>query len=328
MQRAMPPPPDLKPMTPDSDTAAPQPHPPQQDTLFPHKLTPLIKARLAQPEIARQFIDPSPSADPSTGGAATSAALPAFKHDAVADTQYLVHRGIIRKYHNRILLIASSHCAVHCRYCFRQHFDYTSQTFDLADLPLLTDYLAQHPEIDEVILSGGDPLTLKNRQLALLLEALQASTTVRRIRIHSRLLSVLPERLNKGLIALLSQYRPMLLLVMHINHRSELLPEVKTALHTLRGLELRLLNQSVLLRGVNDSASSLRELSEALFALGVMPYYLNLLDEVKGAEHFYVPDTTAQQIYRDLAASTSGYLVPKLVRDAGEDNFKRIIGLG
>ena len=145
--------------------------------------------------------------------------------------------------------------------------------------------------------------------------------------IHSRVLSALPERLNSGLLALLQQYRQTLIIVMHINHASELLPEVIAAVKEVSALNIPLLNQSVLLRGVNDDAGLLRELSEDLFALGIMPYYLNLLDRVKGAERFYVPDDEAQKIYYDLASSTSGYLVPKLVRDVGDDEFKRIVGL-
>lgn len=302
-------------MTQASDTTLP---------LFPQKLTPLIKARLDIPEIARQFTEPAAEKDDMAQHADT---LPAFSHDAVADQSYLVHKGIIRKYHNRLLLIASSHCAVHCRYCFRQHFDYAGQTFELEDLPVLMGYLEQHPEIDEVILSGGDPLTLKNAQLNELLTSISQCDNIKRIRIHSRVLSTLPERLNNGLISILWSHRHKLIMVMHINHTSELSIPVKNTLRTVRDLDLTLLNQSVLLRDVNDNAQSLRQLSESLFALGIMPYYLNLLDKVKGAERFYVPDEEALQIYRELAASTSGYLVPKLVRDAGEDNAKQIIGL-
>lgn len=292
--------------------------------LFPQKLTPLIKAQLTEPAIARQFIELEKDSPPPS---ATDRLPTDFTHDAVADKKHLVHRGIIHKYHNRLLLIASSHCAVHCRYCFRQHFDYAQQTFDPADLPVLIDYLAQHPEIDEVILSGGDPLTLKNTQLDALLECLNECGSVKRIRIHTRVLSTLPERLNNGLISILWHYRHKLILVMHINHTSELVPGIKKTIRTVRDLEIKLLNQSVLLRGVNDNAQSLCALSEALFALGIMPYYLNLLDRVKGAERFYVPDEEAEQIYRELAAMTSGYLLPKLVRDTGEGGFKRIVGL-
>lgn len=300
-------------------------------TLFPQKLTPLIKTQLTEPAIARQFIEPETDHSAHPGSVNTPAAtdgLPTgFSHDAVADKKHLVHRGVIHKYRNRILLIASSHCAVHCRYCFRQHFDYEQQTFDPEDLPVLMGYLERHPEIDEVILSGGDPLTLKNTQLDAILECLNECESVKRIRIHSRVLTTLPERLNNGLISILWHYRHKLILVMHINHASELVPKIKNTIRTVRDLEVKLLNQSVLLRGVNDDAHCLHALSEALFALGIMPYYLNLLDKVKGAERFYVPDDEAEQIYRELAAMTSGYLLPKLVRDTGEGGFKRIVGL-
>lgn len=286
--------------------------------LFPHKITPLIKTKLAEPAIANQFVEPEQTA---------TAGTPEFEYDAVADNQYLVHQGIIRKYRNRILLIANSHCAVHCRYCFRQHFDYQQQTFDPQDMPVLVNYLHEHPEIDEVILSGGDPLTLNNARLQALLTCLNQCAGVKRLRIHSRVLSVLPERLNDGLLSILQAHSQKLILVTHINHVSELLPEVADAIAKVKQSGITLLNQSVLLRGVNDNARILRELSEGIFALGIMPYYLNLLDRVKGAERFYVADEEALAIYRKLAASTSGYLVPKLVRDAGEDCFKRIIGL-
>ena len=286
--------------------------------LFPEKITPLIKEQLSEPAIAKQFIKREESSKEN---------LPRFEYDAVADNEHLVHKGIIRKYHNRILLIANSHCAVHCRYCFRQHFDYQQQTFDPKDTSVLINYLDEHPEIDEVILSGGDPLMLNNTRLAELLGCLDQRASVKRIRIHSRVLSVLPERLNNGLLDVLKKYQHKLIIVMHINHASEVLPEVVEAIPAVRALGIPLLNQSVLLRGVNDNAKALRELSEGMFALGIMPYYLNLLDQVKGAEQFYVPDNEARVIYRELAKSTSGYLVPKLVRDEGDDYFKRIIGL-
>lgn len=286
--------------------------------LFPQKITPLIKEQLSEPAIAKQFIKQEESSKEN---------LPRFEYDAVADNEHLVHKGIIRKYHNRILLIANSHCAVHCRYCFRQHFDYQQQTFDPKDTSVLINYLDEHPEIDEVILSGGDPLMLNNTRLAELLDCLDQRASVKRIRIHSRVLSVLPERLNNGLLDVLKKYQHKLIIVMHINHASEVLPEVVEAIPAVRALGIPLLNQSVLLRGVNDNAKALRELSEGTFALGIMPYYLNLLDQVKGAEQFYVPDNEARVIYRELAKSTSGYLVPKLVRDEGDDYFKRIIGL-
>lgn len=285
---------------------------------FPEKLTLSIKRKLGEPAIARQFLaETSPEAHSLSG----------FDYDAVADQKHRVGRGMIRKYSNRLLLIAHSHCAVHCRYCFRRHFDYASDTFQEEDIPVLLGYLEQHPEIDEIILSGGDPLMLNNQRLDGLIGLLYRQSTIKRIRLHSRVITVLSQRINAELLAIFGKYRDRLVLVTHINHAEEIDDEVIRVVEQLRRLGIMLLNQSVLLKGVNDRAVVLSELSDRLFQVGIMPYYLNLLDRVKGAERFYLKDEEAVAIYRELARQTSGYLLPKLVRDKGEASYKCILGL-
>ena len=291
---------------------------------FPEKITTSVKAKLEEPAIALQFQDNQSlglSAPPADAG------LPNFEYDAVTDGSHRISRGIIRKYRNRILLIANSHCAVHCRYCFRQHYDYANDTFQEADLNALVTYLAVHTEIDEVILSGGDPLMLSNRRLNTLISTLYQQPTLKRIRIHSRVITVLSKRINPELLNLWQRYRSKLVIVTHINHAAEIDEEAVQTLAKIRDIGITLLNQSVLLKGVNDQVSMLSALSDRLFELGIMPYYLNLLDRVKGAEHFYIPDSEAQAIYHALAKQTSGYLLPKLVRDNGEAPYKQILGL-
>jgi len=288
---------------------------------FPEKLTATVTAQLAEPAVAIQFLDSAESAT------ADKDSLPEFEYDAVADQNHRVGRGMIQKYRNRLLLIAHSHCAVHCRYCFRRHFDYAEDTFQEEDIEVLCTHLDAHPEIDEVILSGGDPLMLSNQRLEVLIDALYQRSEVKRIRLHSRVLTVLSQRINSKLLALFGRYRKKLVIVTHINHALEIEAGAEQAIQQLRDLGILLLNQSVLLRGVNDNAAILSELSDKLFTLGVMPYYLNLLDRVKGAEHFYIDDEAAKGIYRELAEITSGYLLPKLVRDDGESAYKCIVGL-
>lgn len=290
---------------------------------FPEKLTATVTAKLSEPAIALQFLD---SAE-SIAAMDDTNNLPEFAYDAVADQAHRVGRGMIQKYRNRLLLIAHNHCAVHCRYCFRRHFDYAQDTFQEEDIGLLCAHLDAHPEIDEVILSGGDPLMLSNQRLDTLIGVLYQRGGIKRIRLHSRVVTVLSRRINTNFLALCKRYRSKLVIVNHINHAAEIDAAAAQAIEQLRALGLVLLNQAVLLRGVNDSAATLNELSDQLFTLGILPYYLNLLDRVKGAEHFYIDDDEAKRIYRELAEITSGYLLPKLVRDNGQSAYKCIVGL-
>lgn len=229
--------------------------------------------------------------------------------------------GVLHKYQSRFLLTLTGACAVHCRYCFRRHFPYQANLPKEDRWYAMRDYLIAHPEINEVILSGGDPLSLSNRKLALWFERLSSLPQIRTLRIHTRVPIVMPARLDEELLELLGNLNIRVVMVVHCNHAQELDDYTCSQLLRLAQKQIWVLNQAVLLKGVNDSAECLTELSERLFDAGVMPYYLHVLDKVQGAQHFDLNDQTVQQIYTDLLARLPGYLVPKLVREiAGEPN--------
>jgi EF-P beta-lysylation protein EpmB len=245
--------------------------------------------------------------------AAELAPVEGFSGDPVAE-QALAERGVIRKYPGRVLLIASGACPLHCRYCFRREFPYQSQLAARGDWTAALEELRAVPDAREAILSGGDPLSLSNRRLADLLARL-ADTSVSTVRIHTRFPIALPERVDEGLLGLLRGTRLRTVLVVHANHANELDSSVERALAALRQSLTALLNQSVLLRGVNDESEALARLSERLFACGVLPYYLHLLDPVAGAAHFGVDEETALRLIAELRERLPGYLVPRLARE-------------
>lgn len=229
------------------------------------------------------------------------------------------HPGLLHKYKSRILVILRGGCAVNCRYCFRRHFPYEEQHFGPQQREQLLSYLHQDPSINEVILSGGDPLLATDGQLDRLLSTLEQVPQLKRIRIHSRLPVVLPERLTKELGERLARSSLQAILVLHANHPNEVAATLHDACQTWAGMGITLLNQSVLLRGINDDAATLAALSERLFDARVLPYYLHQLDKVKGASHFAVTDADALTIAAQLRALLPGFLVPRLVREiAGE----------
>jgi EF-P beta-lysylation protein EpmB len=238
---------------------------------------------------------------------------PGFVADPVGDRAASRGAGILHKYHGRALLIATGACAVHCRYCFRRHFPYAEESLGHHPFATTLAELATLPGLSEVILSGGDPLTLSDRRLTELLRGIERLPGIRRLRIHTRLPVVLPSRLTAGLHALLSGSRLQTTVVLHVNHPQELAPILAEPLARLRQGGVTLLNQSVLLRGINDAAPVLAQLSESLFELGVLPYYLHQLDAVAGAGHFAVPDAAACGIAAELRAQLPGYLAPRLV---------------
>ncbi len=238
-----------------------------------------------------------------------------FAADPVGDAAAMTVPGVLHKYRGRVLLTATGACAVHCRYCFRRHFPYADANPAVDRWQAALGYIAGDASISEIILSGGDPLTLSDRRLGELTDALAAIPHVQRLRIHTRLPIVLPERVDAGLLAWFGSLRLPGVVVVHVNHANELDAAVKAALARLKDAGVQLLNQSVLLRGVNDSGDALVTLSEALFACGVLPYYLHLLDKVQGAAHFDVPEPTAQAIATDMRGRLPGYLVPRLVRE-------------
>lgn len=238
-----------------------------------------------------------------------------FGVDAVGDLDAREATGVLHKYHGRALLIATGSCAIHCRYCFRRHFPYAEQAAASGSWAHATATLAADPDLHEVILSGGDPLALSTAKLAQLTEQLREFGQLRRLRIHSRLPVVLPERVDDELLAWLGQLPWQCVLVIHANHANEIDAAVLDACVALRAAGVSVLNQSVLLKGVNDSATSLIALSERLFEAGVLPYYLHQLDRVHGAAHFEVDDRRALELHAHLSARLPGYLVPRLVRE-------------
>lgn len=248
-------------------------------------------------------------------------AAPGFSADPVGDLAANPLPGLIHKYQGRVLLITTGACAIHCRYCFRRHFPYADDSSTTAHLAQIVDYIRADDSIEELILSGGDPLSLSNSRLEGLLQQFMGIPHLKRLRIHTRLPIVLPERVDSGLLDWLQSLPWQVVMVVHCNHAREISPTIQPALAQLAGAGITLLNQSVLLRGVNDSPGALKDLSNSLFAAGVLPYYLHQLDRVEGAQHFEVPDQEALALMNALSAQLPGYLVPKLVREsAGQDS--------
>jgi EF-P beta-lysylation protein EpmB len=239
----------------------------------------------------------------------------AYRSDPVGDLAAMPVPGVLHKYHGRVLLITTGACGIHCRYCFRRHFPYGDANPAPGTWRLALDYIAADPTITEVILSGGDPLALPDRRLAELAVQLDAIPHIQRLRIHSRLPIVLPERVDPPLLAWLEASRLQKVMVVHANHPNEIGEDTLRSLRNLRACGVTVLNQAVLLRGVNDSADILAALSNALFAAGVLPYYLHLLDKVQGAAHFDVRETDALALMHALQVRLPGYLVPRLVRE-------------
>jgi EF-P beta-lysylation protein EpmB len=238
-----------------------------------------------------------------------------YTADPLGEREALRAPGLLQKYHGRALLITTSACAVHCRYCFRREFPYAQQTSESSRWSEALDAIARDTSIEEVILSGGDPLSLSDSRLASLTDALQRIPHVRRLRVHTRQPVVLPSRVDAGLTQWLTQLRLPVVFVLHVNHPNEIDGDVQGACARLRDSGVTLLNQTVLLQGVNDDPEVLAELSRRLFEAGVLPYYLHLLDRVRGAAHFDVPEERARLIAGQLAARLPGYLVPRLARE-------------
>lgn len=247
--------------------------------------------------------------------------VPGFSTDPLEE-QHSVVPGLLHKYSNRALLLVKGGCAVNCRYCFRRHFPYAENQGNKRNWQMALEYIAAHPRLDEIIFSGGDPLMAKDHELDWLLTQLEAIPHIKRLRIHSRLPVVIPARITDTLVARISASSLQVLLVNHVNHANEIDAAFRSSMKKLRMAGVTLLNQSVLLRGVNDNAHTLADLSNALFDAGVMPYYLHVLDKVQGAAHFMVSDEEARTIMRELLTLISGYLVPKLAREIGGEPSK------
>ncbi|PWK87650.1 EF-P beta-lysylation protein EpmB [Fulvimonas soli] len=248
---------------------------------------------------------------------------PGFAADAVGDLAAREAQGVLHKYHGRALLIASGSCAVNCRYCFRRHFPYGEEMAAAGQWRQALEHLRRDATVSELILSGGDPLALATAKLEELSRGLAGIPHVTRLRIHTRLPVVLPERVDDAFAAWLAALPLQKVVVLHANHANELDAAVDAACARLKQAGAVLLNQSVLLRGINDDPDALAALSERLFAAGVLPYYLHQLDRVQGAAHFEVDDARALGLLARLRARLPGYLVPRLVREVAGDPSKR-----
>jgi len=245
--------------------------------------------------------------------------------DPLAEAQFNPRQGLVHKYQGRVLLIMTGACAINCRYCFRRHFPYDENRLGPEQWQSMLEYIRNDSSISEIILSGGDPLAVSDSRLQRLVDDLSAIPHIKRLRIHSRLPVVIPQRVTPELIKILGNSSLLITLVLHVNHANEVDDQVGHALTQLRQANVTLLNQAVLLRGINDSVESLKALSEGLFNWGVLPYYLFVLDPVEGAAHFDIPDEEAQQLVGKLQATLPGYLVPKLAREIPDRPAKTVL---
>ena len=257
--------------------------------------------------------------------AAEQQSVPGFGSDPVGDLNSIKATGTLHKYHGRVLMITTGACGVHCRYCFRREFPYSDSSGVRQNWSASIDYIRSHEEVDEVLLSGGDPLTLADDKLSALIDQLEAIPHVRRLRIHSRMPIVVPQRVTDGLVRRLSESRLAVWMVVHANHPQECDAAVEAAFAKLINGGIPVLNQSVLLRGVNDDVDVLAELSRKLVNHRVQPYYLHQLDRVAGAVHFEVPVQDGLELVRQLTAKLPGYAVPTYVsEDSGEPSKTRL----
>ena len=236
-----------------------------------------------------------------------------FSADPLAEQSRLEAPGLIQKYAHRVLLTLTGACAIHCRYCFRRQFPYAAAVPGHHDWQQTYDYINAHKDIEEVILSGGDPLVLKDEKLAAHIKALKPIKHLTTLRIHTRTPVVLPQRVTPKLGAALSHWQKQLVIVIHCNHPAEINDATATALRRLSAMGDALLNQSVLLAGINDDPEVLGQLSKRLLAARTLPYYLHALDRVAGSGHFEVSPKRAQEIMQTLRATLPGYLVPRFV---------------
>lgn len=258
---------------------------------------------------------------------AESLMMAGYSTDPLAENHHNPIKGLLHKYRSRVLLTLTGACAVHCRYCFRQHFDYTANQPSSREIDAVINYISTQPKINEVILSGGDPLSVNHKFLSLWLTKIAEISHIHTVRLHTRLPVVLPNRIDDELLALFADYPKKLVMVLHINHANEIDEALAAKCQALRSANVTLLNQTVLLKGINDDAHTLSQLSHALFAVGILPYYLHILDKVTGAAHFDLPIEQAVAIYWQLLERLSGYLVPKLVQELPNQPFKTPVNI-
>ncbi|MXZ44295.1 MAG: EF-P beta-lysylation protein EpmB [Gammaproteobacteria bacterium] len=246
-----------------------------------------------------------------------------YTTDPLIERDFIQSGGVVKKYANRALVIATGACPVHCRYCFRRHFDYAAN--QLADFQKTLETLAGDPSIVEVILSGGDPLTLSTSKLDAFVQHLEKLAHIAILRIHTRFPVMIPQRITPAFVEILSKTRLKVVVVVHINHPNEIDDSVHRAIQQLRSAQIDVFNQSVLLKGVNDSVGILSELMFRVFEIGVVPYYLHVFDPVAGAHHYDTSEKTALALWKKLQAQLPGYLVPRLVREVPHEAAKTIL---
>ncbi|RMH20673.1 MAG: EF-P beta-lysylation protein EpmB [Gammaproteobacteria bacterium] len=246
-----------------------------------------------------------------------------FTIDPLEESKFQPIPGFIRKYHGRVLLIVTGACAIHCRYCFRRNFPYHLGSAQLSHhWPTMLKEIKRDPSIREVILSGGDPLMLETEKLAKISQEISDISHVNTLRIHTRLPVVLPERITTNLLSWLKDCPLQVVMVIHSNHPNELDDEVRYVLNALHQTGITLLNQTVLLKGINDHPTVLADLSQALFSMGVLPYYLHDLDPVRGTHHFAVNEARKLELMEYLKEQLPGYLVPVFVREIPHKPYK------
>lgn len=250
-----------------------------------------------------------------------------YSTDPLDENNHNPIKGLLHKYQSRVLLTVTGACAVHCRYCFRQHFDYHANQPSTHEMGEVMDYITNHTEVNEVILSGGDPLSLNNKRLKLWLDKIAAIGHIRTVRLHSRLPVVLPNRVDHELISLIRRYQKNIVIVLHINHPNEIDDQLIAKTKQLKDAGATLLNQSVLLASINDDIQTLSKLNQDLFGAGILPYYLHILDKVQGAAHFDIDIHDAVGLYWQLLEALPGYLVPKLVQEQPNHPFKTPIDI-
>ena len=252
--------------------------------------------------------------------------VPGYGADPLQEHEATRAPGLLQKYAGRALLITTAACAIHCRYCFRREFPYSAQQEAAEEgatrFRAALEVIAGDTSIEEVILSGGDPLSLSDARLTRITDAVAGMRHVQRIRVHTRQPIVLPSRVDGGLLTWLRGIKRPTVFVLHTNHPNEIDAEVRAACAKLRAAGVTLLNQSVLLNGVNDDADTLAQLSRVLMDTGIVPYYLHLPDRVRGTAHFDVAEAQAQRLVAEVSARLSGYLVPRLVREIPGERFK------
>lgn len=272
--------------------------------------------------VPREFVAKMQSSDPFDPlllqvlpSAKEMLAMPGYTADPLGECSVNPVQGLLHKYHGRVLLTVATSCAINCRYCFRRHFPYEDNNPGTKGWSDAIQYVANDTSISEIIFSGGDPLMLKDHQLSELANQFSKIPHVKRLRIHTRLPVVIPARINDELCEWLNELPLQKVMVVHCNHPNEIDDEFGAAMQQLRSTDVTLLNQSVLLKNVNDDAKTLCDLSEKLFKFSVLPYYIHLLDKVSGAAHFDVSKNEAVALIQTVRENLSGFLVPELVTE-------------